>query len=58
MRRTNGSQSIPIATGITPTYTPRSAIKPKKPRSFSGVATAASISCSIVPPVEVSRNSS
>ena len=43
IERIQGSQSMPMATGITPTYRPTSAIRPKKPTSASGVSAATSI---------------
>ena len=53
MRRTHGSHSMPSATGITPTYTPSSAMSPKNDRSRSGVSTAIGISWTMVPPLAV-----
>ena len=47
-----------MATGITPTYRPTSAIRPKKPRSASGVSAATSIEALTVPPVAVSSATS
>ena len=45
---------MPRATGMTPTYTPSSAISAKNDRSASGVGAATGISWTIVPPVDVS----
>ncbi len=58
MLRIHGSHSIPSATGMTPTYTPSSAIRPKNDRSAVGVSTATGISCAIVPPDDVSSTTS